>query len=133
MEQHLRFIGVLLIALSLVHMIFPRYFKWKEELQRLSLVNRQMVQVHTFFIALVLLLMGILVLVYPAALLQEELGRGVCFGFGIFWFARLLIQFTGYSSELWRGKHFETIVHILFAISWAYLSLIFFNIYFQWF
>ena len=38
--------GVLLIALALVHLIFPSYFNWKKELPLLSLVNRQLMTVH---------------------------------------------------------------------------------------
>ena len=46
-------------------------------------------------------------------------------GCGVLWLARLLIQFFGYSSELWRGKRFETCVHFLFIGFWSYLSTIF--------
>ena len=48
MHIHLKIIGVLLMSLALVHVIFPRYFHWKEELKDLSLMNRQMMKVHTF-------------------------------------------------------------------------------------
>ena len=46
-------------------------------------------------------------------------------GYGVFWLARLLIQFFGYSAELWRGKRFESCVHFLFIGFWSYLSTIF--------
>tara|TARA_R110000737_G_scaffold217581_1_gene233983 strand:- start:720 stop:905 length:186 start_codon:yes stop_codon:yes gene_type:complete len=48
MEVHLKIIGVLLMALALVHIIFPKYFNWKEELKSLSLINKQMMTIHTF-------------------------------------------------------------------------------------
>jgi len=60
MEVHLKTIGVVLIMLSIVHVIFPKYFNWKKELASLSLINKQMMEVHTFFIALTVFLMGIL-------------------------------------------------------------------------
>lgn len=132
MELHLKIAGAILVFLALVHVIFPVYFKWKEELQRISLINRQLIQVHTFFIALTVLLMGLLALSFPVALQQEGLGRGICLALGIFWTFRFIIQFTGYSSKLWKGKAFETTVHVLFAINWAYLSFVFLNIYFRW-
>jgi len=53
MELHLKIIGSLLMVLSAAHAYFPRYFDWKSNLAPLSLINRQMMQVHTFFIALV--------------------------------------------------------------------------------
>ena len=61
MELQLKIIGVLLIALALLHAFFPRYFQWKKELSGLKLINRQMMYVHTFFIALAVFLMGLCV------------------------------------------------------------------------
>lgn len=128
MELHLKIIGFVLIALAFIHIVFPAYFNWSDELRTLSLVNRQMMYVHTFFIALVVLLMGLLCLTYSTELMHTELGKIMALGFGIFWSFRLLIQFFGYSSELWKGKNFETIIHILFSFLWAYLSIVFFLI-----
>lgn len=125
MEVHLRLIGLLLLLLALVHAIFPRYFKWKEELPALSLVNQQIMQVHTFFIALMVFLMGALCVYTPAALIHTDLGKTISLGFAIFWTCRLFIQFFGYSADLWKGKTFETIIHILFSSLWLYLSIVF--------
>jgi hypothetical protein len=131
MELHLNIAGILLILLSLLHLIFPMYFKWKVELNSLSHINRQMMYVHTFFIALTVMLMGILCITSSAEIADTLLGRKVAFGFGIFWIARLVIQFFGYSAELWRGKRLETAVHILFSILWIYLSVVFISTYLQ--
>jgi hypothetical protein len=131
MELHLKFIGILLIILSFIHIVFPRYFKWKSEFSSVSLINRQVMYVHTFFIALIVLLMGLLCLVYPLELINTRLGNGIIFGLFIFWNTRMWIQFFGYSSELWRGKKLETFIHTIFSILWIYLSLIFFIIFWQ--
>ena len=131
MEIHFKIIGVLLIALALVHIVFPMYFNWDKELKSLSLINRQMMTVHTFFIALTVLLMGLLCLTSSAELIETNLGKKISLGLGIFWTVRLFVQFFGYSIDLWKGKKFETIVHILASIFWAYLSLIFLRIYFN--
>ncbi|MCZ4408188.1 hypothetical protein O3Q51_05180 [Cryomorphaceae bacterium 1068] len=126
MELQFKVIGVLLIVLSLVHVIFPKYFRWKEELKNLSLMNRQMMRVHTFFIALVVFLMGLLCLTSAPELLETELGKRISLGLAIFWGVRLFIQFFGYSSALWKGKLFETSVHIVFTMFWVYLSVVFY-------
>ena len=128
MDIHLRIIGITLIILGSLHIIFPWYFNWKTELERLSLVNRQIMQVHTFFIALVVLLMGALCLVAPTELLQTPLGQVLSFGLAIFWTARLAIQFFGFSPALWKGKPFETTIHIVFSGFWTYLSWAFWTI-----
>jgi hypothetical protein len=125
MESQLKLIGVLLIALGLVHAGFPRYFNWKTDLAGLSLINRQMMYVHTFFIAVTVFLMGVLCLTCSVEITSTSLGRKVSLGLSIFWIARLLAQFFGYSPELWRGKRFETAVHVGMAILWLYLSAVF--------
>lgn len=131
MVLHFKIIGVLLIALALIHIIFPKYFKWDQELQSLSLINRQMMIVHTFFVALSVLLMGLLCITSSNELITSNLGKKVSLGFGIFWSIRLLVQFFGYSSELWKGKKFETMMHILFSLFWLYLSIIFLSVFFK--
>lgn len=125
MAIHLKIIGILLMALALLHLIFPRYFNWKKELPALSLINRQMMVVHTFFIALMVFLMGLLCLTSADELIETSLGKKVALGLAVFWSIRLLIQFFGYSADLWKGKTFETLVHILFSLLWAYLSIVF--------
>lgn len=129
MEIHFKIIGILLIALSFIHVIFPRYFNWSKELASLSLINRQMMYVHTFFIAFVVFLIGILCLTSSGELLTTSLGKKVALGIGVFWLIRLFIQFFGYSSILWKGKLMETAIHIVFSFFWAYLSIIFFASY----
>lgn len=131
MELHLKITGIVLIMLALAHASFPRYFNWKQELHSLSILNRQLMYVHSFFIAFVVLLMGLLCLTSANELMETTLGKKISLGLGIFWTTRLFIQFFGYSSKIWRGKPFETTVHVLFAILWAYLSALFCLIYFD--
>lgn len=128
MQLHLKIIGILLIVLALIHTVFPKYFYWKKELSTLSIINRQMMIVHTFFIALTVFLMGLLCFTSSGELIETPLGKKISFGFGIFWTIRLIIQFFGYSPQLWKGKKFETTVHVLFTLLWTYLSFIFLNI-----
>lgn len=125
MEQHLNVVGGLLVVLAALHGVFPRYFGWREEFSRVSLINRQMMYVHTLFIALAVGLMGLLCLTSAPELVQTPLGRRVSAGLAGFWLARLAVQFWGYSPALWRGKRFETGVHVLFVLLWSYISAVF--------
>jgi hypothetical protein len=128
MQIHLKIIGIILIALALIHIIFPKYFNWDKELKSLSLINQQMMTVHTFFIAFTVFLMGLLCLASSNELIETNLGKKISLGLGIFWAVRLFIQFFGYSTDLWKGKTFETAMHIIFSILWTYLSYIFLTI-----
>ncbi len=125
MEIHYKIIGVLLMTLALIHIIFPKYFNWKNELKSLSLINREMMTIHTLFIAVVVFLMGLLCLTSATALIETDLGKRISLGLGVFWGLRLFTQFFGYSSALWKGKSFETTVHILFSLFWTYLTFVF--------
>ncbi len=129
MELHLNVIGVILVLLAVIHGYFPRYFNWAAEFGTVSLINRQLMYVHTFFIALMLGLTGVLCITSAAELVHTPLGNKLALGFCIFWTVRLVVQFFGYSSMLWRGKRFETVIHVLFAMLWTYLSAIFFVVY----
>ncbi len=123
--MQIRIVGVILMLLAFLHGIFPRYFNWATDLKGISLVNRQMMYIHTFFIALTLGLMGCLCLTSAPALVSTKLGNRICLGLGIFWVARLLIQFLGYSAELWQGKRMESTVHVVFSVLWMYISIVF--------
>lgn len=125
MEIQIRIIGILLIVLAFVHAIFPRYFNWGHDLKSLSLINRQMMKVHTFFIALTVFMIGVLCVFRANDLVATEFGSVVSLGLAVFWGIRLVFQLFVYSSELWKGKIFETSIHILFTCFWLYMTFVF--------
>ena len=123
---HLHLVGASLIFLAMAHIDFCKRFHWQEELVRLSLLNRQIFYVHSFFICLVLVQMGLLCLLAPTALLEHSLlGRYVAVGFAAFWLIRLYSQWFVYDWRLWRGKYFETSMHAIFTLLWTYYVLVF--------
>lgn len=129
MEVHLKIIGYLLMLLALIHVVFPKYFNWKNELKGLSLMNRQMMMVHTFFIALTVFLMGSILVLESKELIETNLGRKIILGFAIFWSIRLFMQLFVYSPKLWRGKKVETVIHVFFTCFWIYISIVTWSIY----
>jgi hypothetical protein len=123
----LRIVGILLIALALVHLDFPRRFHWAEELSRLSPLNRQVFVVHTFFIALVVAMMGVLSALFPHLLLERSgLARVVLAGLASFWAIRLVFQWFVYDKSLWKGQRFNTLIHFVFTGLWSFFSGVYF-------
>ena len=59
---HLRIVGVVMACLVVVNLFVPLRFHWREELARVSLVNRQIFQAHTVFLVLTLALLSALLL-----------------------------------------------------------------------
>ncbi|MEE9407075.1 MAG: hypothetical protein V3V28_03260 [Polaribacter sp.] len=131
MILQLKIIGILLSLLAFIHIGFPNYFNWKKELKSMSLINQQMMTVHTFFIALVVFLIGLLCFTSANELIETNFGKRISLGLGVFWCIRLIFQLFVYSPKLWRGKKFETSMHIIFTIFWIYLGSVFFIIFFK--
>ena len=126
LELHLKIAGIALIILGFSHAFFGPRFQWKEELARISLLNRQIFYVHTFFIALVVVMLGVLACFYTRELLAPtHLARIILSGMVFFWSCRLLIQFFGYDASLWKGNRFHTRIHILLSVFWIYLVIVF--------
>lgn len=122
----LRLAGVLLLLLAAVNLYVPKRFAWADELQRLSLLNRQIFVVHAGFIVLMILLMAALTLALPRDLMApSRLSRALLAGMGLFWLVRLLVQWFVYDSRIWRGHRFYTAMHYVFTAVWIYFSATF--------
>jgi hypothetical protein len=123
---HLRIAGVLLLLLAAVHLVLPRKLGWREDLAKLTLLNRQIFRVHVAFLMLTLILFGLLALLYTADLLApSRLATAVLCGLTLFWGARLLTQHLVYDASLWRGHRRNTIVHLLATLLWLYFTVVF--------
>ena len=120
----LKVAGALLVVLGFAHSLFGRYFKWDRELAKLSVLTRQIFQVHCFFISLLLIWMGACTLFYTNALLGSgTLSRVVLTGFVVFWLTRLAFQLFVYDPAIWRGHPFYTVMHVVFSIFWICVVL----------
>jgi hypothetical protein len=123
---HLRLVGVVMASLVVVNLVVPGRFHWREEMSRLSLVNRQIFQAHSVFLVLTLALFAALLLTCGAALLEPtRLSRAVLFGLTVFWGLRMLMQWCFYSPLIWRGHRFNTVMHYVFSVVWVYVTTVF--------
>jgi hypothetical protein len=126
LEWNLRIAGALQIVLALLHLTFPARFRWKEELARLSTLNREIFFVHTLFVCVVVAMVGGLSLLAPSDLMQPSgLARLVLIGIAGFWGLRLYCQWFVYTRALWQGDRFNTIVHVLCTMLWVYLIAVY--------
>jgi hypothetical protein len=122
----LRLAGVILLLLAVAHVPIATRLEWRTDAQRLSPVNRQVMLVHAFFVALTVGLMGALTLGWADALATPSpLGTPLAAGLTVFWAVRLWFQWFVYERALWRHRAFETRVHVLFTILWTYLTVVY--------
>ncbi len=125
MKLSLQIAGVLQLLLALAHFPIIQQLKWREELQRVGLLTRQVFWVHTGFLMLVLTGFGVLDLVHADELLaRTTLARSLLGGLTVFWAARLYCQFFVYRAELWRGNSFNTMMHAFFSVLWTFLATV---------
>lgn len=77
----------------------PRVMGWREDLARLTPANRRLFWVYGLFIVLTNAGFGAVSLAWPAEIAE---GRGLAGGFsllvGLYWLARLGVQFTVFSG-----------------------------------
>ena len=126
LELHLRIAGALLLLLAAAHVFFPKQLGWKEDLAKLTLLNRQVFLVHVGFIMLILILFGVLALGFAADLVApSRLAAAVLGGLTLFWGLRLITQQFIYDRSLWRGNRRNTVLHVLATLLWCYLTVVF--------
>lgn len=119
---HLRAVGIVMAVLVVVNLIVPAQFHWREELSGVSLLNRQIFQLHMMFIILLLALLSALFLTSADALLEPtRSSRALLIGLTAFWGARMVMQWC-FSPAIWRGDRFRTAVHGVFSLTWIYVT-----------
>ena len=123
---NLRFVGVLMAGLVVVNLFVPGRFRWREELSRVSLLNRQIFEVHAIFLVLTIAMISALLLTSADALLERtRLARALLIGLTAFWGLRMLAQWFYYSPEVWRGNRLHTAMHYAFSAMWIYVTSVF--------
>jgi hypothetical protein len=123
---NLRIAGACMAALVVFNLFVPQYLGWRRELARVSLVNRQIFEVHAFFLVLTLAMFAVLLLTASDALLEPtRLSRLVLGGLTTFWAIRMLAQWFYYSPNTWRGNRLHTVLHVAFSALWIYVTVVF--------
>jgi len=119
---HLRFSGALLIFLGVAHAFFDRRLNWRRDTRKLTLANRQIFAMHWFYLALLLIMLGLLfTALAPELLRPEPLTQAIFLVTTIVWAIRLFAQWFVFDAELWRRDGFNRAIHYLLTAIWIYL------------
>jgi hypothetical protein len=96
------------------------------DLSGTTLLTRQVSYAHLFFIGLTCVLLGALPLASAGDLLSGgPLPTAILCGQTLFWGNRWLMQFTYFSSSLWRGHPLRTAAHLALAGLWTWVTAVF--------
>ncbi len=125
--QNLLFLAGLLHFCQVPAMIAaPRMLGWAEDLAKLQVMNRRIVQVMGLAIMIVVLGMGVVVMVGAGDLAAGgPLAAGVCAFLGVFWLYRDVVQ-IGLYRRIWPGGVVGRLSHyglcvLFFFLAAAYL------------
>lgn len=101
---------LLLVPLNLA---LPRLLNWNPELERVSLLVREIFKVHAIFITLICGIFGVLTWRFAERWVSapDAMSRWFCGAVGLFWGLRSVMQWTHYSQSHWRGHRERTWIH----------------------
>ncbi len=101
----------------------PYRLGWKDDLAKLSPFNRKLMWVHGGFAVLTILAFGTLTLALHNEFLHgERAALGLAIFIGIYWAARVVVDFTYYDHQDWpRGPGF-VVGHILLTLLFVFLA-----------
>ncbi len=116
-------------CLAVLSLNIARILNWKADIAKMPQLIREVFHIHTWFIALTLLIFSTLTwrFAFQMSLGNEDIYRWLACAIGIFWGIRATLQITYYSSSHWRGIPSRTVVHVILLIvytGWAALYLI---------
>ncbi|PCI36271.1 MAG: hypothetical protein COB53_10145 [Elusimicrobia bacterium] len=108
----------------------PYFLKWKEDLAKLTRFNRSIFWVYGGYIAMTIMAFGLLTIYLHDDMLRgDKASLALALFMGIFWGARVLIDFFVYKTDDWpTGLYFDVghlLVRILIlGLAGTYLGLV---------
>ena len=84
--------GYYCIAFAVFHLSFWKIFRWKTDLQRLTPVNRAIIQVLNVRLTYIFVVFGFMALLFSERMCETELGWFILIAMSIFWFMRAVEQ-----------------------------------------
>ena len=101
----------------------PQRLGWKEDLAKLTPFNRKLMWVHGGFAVLTIIAFGILILTLHNDFLRgDRAALGLAAFIGVYWAARIVVDFTYYEHKDWpRGPGFVA-GHVLLTLLFLFLS-----------
>lgn len=98
--------GAFNLAFAVFHVLFWRIFGWKEELRKLSFVNRAIVQVLNLCLTFAFVIFAYVSLAHSHDLVSTGLGRSLLALVAMFWLLRAIEQVLFFGLRRWASRAF---------------------------
>jgi len=115
-------------CVAVLNLSLVRIMGWKEDLARVSVLVREVFNIHVLFISITLAIFAALTFRFARdmSMGSEPIYRWVACSIGTFWAIRAVLQVTHYSSSHWRGIPSRTVVHIILLIVYPAFAAVYF-------
>jgi len=84
--------GLFNLAFAVFHLLFWRLFNWHDELRRLGMANRGVMQVLNLCLIYVFTVVALILLSFPREAFATELGAFLLLAMAGFWLLRAILQ-----------------------------------------
>jgi hypothetical protein len=127
MRAVLQFAAFLQLSIALLNLALNRIMGWREDLNRMPLLLREVHQVHAWFISVTLAIFAVLTWWFSSEMAggTEMVCRWLAAGIGGFWGFRTVLQVAYYSSSHWRGRSGRTVIHIALLVIYGGFALVY--------
>jgi len=119
-------VGQFCIAVLNLNLI--RIMRWQADLARMSLLVREVFQIHAWFISITLCIFAAFTARFASEMAAQNQAtcRWIACSIGLFWAIRAILQITWYSGSHWRGIASRTVVHIILLVVYGGFAAVYF-------
>lgn len=127
LEPLLRAVAIAQLLVAVLNLRLVRLMGWKEDLQKLPLLVREVFHVHCWFISVTLAIFAVMTWRFAAEMAAQSDPAAVWLAcaIAVFWGLRTVLQAAYYSSSHWRGKWDKTIAHMALLLIYGAMSVVY--------
>jgi len=116
------------LAIAVINLQLVKLLGWQAELDRMSLLVREVFHVHKWFISIILVIFAVLTLRFPGDLAGgSELGRWLAGCIGAFWGIRTWMQWGFYDASHRRETRGRMAVHWILTLCYGGAAVAYFT------
>ncbi len=110
--------GLYSFTFAIFHLLFWRLFDWKNDLKKLTVANRAIIQIANLRLIYFFLLVGLICFLFPTDLISTSFGKFFLAGISLFWLGRTIEQFI-FLRVKHKAVHLLTVIFIIGTILFA--------------
>ena len=129
LELLLRLAALAQLGVVVLNLFLVRLMNWRRDLETMSLLIREVFQIHIYFISITLAIFGTLTWRFAGeiATAAHPLCVWLAAGIGIFWAIRSVMQWSHYSAVHWRGDRLRTLIHWMLFLGYSGFAAVYFT------